>query len=149
MWANLVKFMLRQSIWAINDGNSQLVSECINCYWQAWYAQSYGYEKNWEPQIGLVVIKNEWSRIQQVLRSYKNGFAFNVNDLGSLKGHEICIELTNDMPIFWKHYKYNDLEKSLIQSKTQELWEVGLVELFVREYASTTMMLTKTNSFCN
>ncbi len=83
------------------------------------------------------------------MKSYKDGFAFNVNDLESLKGHEICIELTNDMPIFWKHYKYNDLEKSLIQSKTQELWEVGLVELFVREYASTTMMLTKMNIFGN
>jgi hypothetical protein len=106
-----------------------------------------GLWKNCEPQVGLVVIRNEWSRIQQVLRSYKDGFAFNVNDLGSLKGHEICIELTNDMPIFWKPYKYNDLEKSLIQSKTQDLWEVGLVELFVKEYVSTIMMLTKKNIF--
>ncbi len=70
-----------------------------------------------------------------------------MNDLGSLKGHEIYIELTNDMPILWKPYKYNDLEKSLIQSKTQELWEVGLVELFVKEYVSTIMMLIKKNIF--
>jgi hypothetical protein len=32
MLEKLIKFMLGQSIQAIDDGNNQLASECINCY---------------------------------------------------------------------------------------------------------------------
>jgi hypothetical protein len=41
------------------------------------------------------------------------------------------------------------VERALVQARTIELLDVGLVELFKGEYASTTMMLTKKDIFDN
>jgi hypothetical protein len=41
------------------------------------------------PNIGSTVFGNERSRIHQFLWAYKDGFAFNLKDLKSLKGHKI------------------------------------------------------------
>jgi hypothetical protein len=46
-------------------------------------------ENNWEPNIKLVVVGDERSKIHQFLWAYKDGCAFGLKDLGSLKGHEI------------------------------------------------------------
>ncbi len=41
------------------------------------------------------------------------------------------------------------MERALVQARTIELLDVGLVELFKGEYASTTVMLTKKDIFDN
>ena len=106
-------------------------------------------EENWEPEIGLAMIGGEARKEQRFLRAYRNYFAFNLKDLGTLKGPGIRIELTNDTPIFRRPYKYSDLERSLIQARTTELWEAGLVELSNGEYASTIVMPAKKDIFEN
>jgi len=63
--------------------------------------------------------------------------------LGALIGPGIRIELVNDRPIFRRPYKYNDIERDLIWSRTLDLLEAGLVELLHGEYASATVMLAK------
>jgi hypothetical protein len=99
--------------------------------------------------IGPIVPGNERSVIHRFLQAHKDGFAFSLKDLGSLKDHEIWIEFANDTPIFWQPYKYNDKERSLTQARTQELLEARLVELLVGKYALINMILAKNYVFDN
>jgi len=48
--------------------------------------------------------------------------------------------LANDRPIFRRPYRYSDMERDLIRSRTLDLLEVGLVELLHGEYTSATVM---------
>jgi hypothetical protein len=66
---------------------------------------------------------------QEFLRNNVDCFAFGQHDLGVLKGQEVRINLTDDAPIYRKPYKYSDTERKMIQARTAELVEVGLVEL--------------------
>jgi hypothetical protein len=66
-----------------------------------------------------------------------------MKELGALIGPGIRIELANDTPIFHHLYKYSDMERDLIYSRTLDLLETGLVELSHGEYASATIMLAK------
>jgi len=63
--------------------------------------------------------------------------------LGALIRPGIRIELASDMPIFCRPYKYSDMEKVLIQTRTLDLLEARLVELSHGEYASTIVMPAK------
>jgi hypothetical protein len=55
------------------------------------------------------------------------------------------INLIDDAPIYCKSYKYSDVERKIIQARTKELVEAGLVELAPPdcEYASATVMPSK------
>jgi hypothetical protein len=66
-----------------------------------------------------------------------------MKELGVLIGLGIQIELANDTPIFRHPYRYSDMERDLILSRTFDLIEDGLVELSHGEYASTTVMPPK------
>jgi hypothetical protein len=79
----------------------------------------------------------------QFLRAYRSCFAFSMKELGALIGPGIRIELASDTPIFRRPYRYSDMERDLIRSRTLDLLEAGLVELSHGEYASTTIMLAK------
>jgi hypothetical protein len=78
-------------------------------------------------------------------------FCFCLHDLGVLKGQEVRITLTDDASIYCKSYKYSDAERKMIQARTAELVEVGLVELAPPdcEYASMTVMLSKKDIYGN
>ena len=78
-------------------------------------------------------------------------FSFGLHDLEVLKGQEVCINLTNDGPIYYKPYKYSDAEQKMIQARTTELVEAGLVELapLDAEYTSATVMPSKKNIYSN
>jgi hypothetical protein len=41
-------------------------------------------------------------------------FAFNLYDLGLLKGQEVRINLTYDVPIYRKPYKRSEVEREMI-----------------------------------
>jgi hypothetical protein len=91
----------------------------------------------WKPVVGLedgVAIVEE----QEFLQKNVDCFAFGLHDLEVLKGQEVRITLTDDAPIYQKPYKYNDAERKMIQARTAELVEAGLVELAPPdcEYAS-------------
>jgi hypothetical protein len=66
-----------------------------------------------------------------------------MKELGALIGPNIRIELASDTPIFRCPYRYSDMERDLIQSRTLDLLEVGLMELSHGEYASAIVMLAK------
>jgi hypothetical protein len=68
-----------------------------------------------------------------------------------LKGQEVCINLTDDAPIYRKPYKYSDAERKMIQARTAELVEARLVELAPPdcEYASATVMPSKKDIYGN
>jgi hypothetical protein len=66
-----------------------------------------------------------------------------MKELGALIGPSIRIELASDTPIFRHPYKYSDMERDLIRSRTLDLLKAGLVELSDGEYASATVMLAK------
>ncbi|CAM6101666.1 unnamed protein product [Calypogeia fissa] len=66
-----------------------------------------------------------------------------MKELGTLKGPGIQIELASDTPIFCRPYRYSDIERDVIWSKTLDLLEAGLVEILHGEYASATVMPTK------
>jgi len=70
-------------------------------------------------------------------------FAFSMKELGALIGPGIRIQLASDTPIFRRPYRYNDMERDLIRSRTLDLLEAGLVELSHGEYASATIMPAK------
>jgi hypothetical protein len=93
--------------------------------------------------MGPKLIGGERQRLAQFLRVYKSCFAFSVKELGALIGLGIWIELASDTPIFCHPYRYSDMEKDLIWSRTLDLSKAGLVELSHAEYASATVMLTK------
>jgi putative transposase len=66
-----------------------------------------------------------------------------MKELGALIGLGIQIELASDRPIFCHPYRYSDMERDLIQNRTLDLLEAGLVELSHDEYASATVMTAK------
>jgi hypothetical protein len=66
-----------------------------------------------------------------------------MKELGALIGLGIRIELANDTPIFHHPYRYSDMERDLIRSRTLDLLEAGLMELSHGEYASTIVMPAK------
>jgi hypothetical protein len=93
--------------------------------------------------MGPKLTRRERGRLMQFLRAYKSCFAFNMKEVGALIGPGIWIKLANDMLIFCLPYRYNDMERDLIRSRTLDLLKAGLVELSHGEYASTTVMPTK------
>jgi hypothetical protein len=99
--------------------------------------------ESWEPDIGpkLTGAKRRWER--QFLRSYNNCFAFNMADLGRLKGPGSTIDLAVDASIFWWPYRYSKMKRALIQARCQDLIGAGLVEKSYGEYASATVMPAK------
>ncbi|CAM6092169.1 unnamed protein product [Calypogeia fissa] len=99
--------------------------------------------ETWEPIIGPKLIGGERRRVTQFLASYRDYFAFSMKELGTLKGPGIRIELASEMPIFQRPYRYSDMERDLIWSKTMDLLEAGLVEISHGEYASATVMPIK------
>jgi hypothetical protein len=66
-----------------------------------------------------------------------------MKELGALIGLGIRIELVNDTPIFCRPYRYNDMESELIQNRTLDVLEDGLMELSHGEYVSAIVMPTK------
>jgi hypothetical protein len=88
---------------------------------------------------------------QVFLRQYMDYFAFNLHDLGVLKGQEVRINLTDDAPIYCKPYKRNEVERKMIQARTAELLGAGLVKLAPLdcEYASETVMPSKKDIYGN
>jgi hypothetical protein len=95
----------------------------------------------WKPTVdledGAAVVEE-----QEFLRKNVDCFVFGLHDLGVLKGQEVRINLTDDAPIYRKSYKYSDAERKMIQARTMELVEAGLVELAPPdcEYASAIVM---------
>ncbi|CAM6094210.1 unnamed protein product [Calypogeia fissa] len=66
-----------------------------------------------------------------------------MKELGTLKGPGIQIELASDTSIFRRPYKYSDMERDLIRSRTLDLLEARLVEILHGEYAFATVMPMK------
>jgi len=97
----------------------------------------------WEPLIGPKLTGGKRRQLMQFLRMYRNCFAFNMKELGALIGPSIRIELASDRSIFYRPYRYSDMERDLIRSRTLDLLEAGLVELSHGEYASATVMPAK------
>ncbi len=81
--------------------------------------------------------------VDVISKSVYELFCLNMKELGALIGPSIRIELARDRPIFCRPYRYNDMERDLIRSRTLDLLEAGLVELSHGEYALTTVMLAK------
>jgi len=100
-------------------------------------------EETWEPLMGPKLIGRERRRLMQFLRAYRSYFAFSMKELGAFFRPGIRIELASDTPIFRRPYRYNDMERALIRSRTLDLLKAKLVELLHGEYASTTVMPTK------
>ncbi len=92
--------------------------------------------ETWEPSIGPKLTGGERRRVRQFLRAYLACFAFSMKELGSLIGPGIRIQLASDTPVFCRPYRYSDMERDLIQSRTMDLLEAGLVEISHGEYAS-------------
>ncbi len=93
--------------------------------------------------MGPKLTRGERQWLTQFLRVYRSCFAFSMKELGALIGPGIRIELASDTPIFRRPYKYSDMEKDLIWSRTLDLLEAKLVELSHGEYASTIVMPAK------
>jgi hypothetical protein len=66
-----------------------------------------------------------------------------MKELGALIGPGIWIELASDTPIFRCPYRYSDMERDLIWSRTLDLLEARLMELSHGEYASSIVMPAK------
>jgi hypothetical protein len=100
-------------------------------------------EETWEPSMGPKLSRGERRWLTQFLRAYRSCFAFSMKELGTLIRLGIRIELVSDTPIFPHPYRYSDMDTDLIQSRTLDLLEAGLMELLHGEYASTTVMPAK------
>jgi hypothetical protein len=100
-------------------------------------------KETWEPLMGPKLIGGERRRLMQFLRVYMSCFAFSMKELSALIGPSIRIELVSDTPIFCRPYRYSDMERDLIRSRTLNLLEGGLVELSHGEYALATVTPTK------
>jgi hypothetical protein len=104
----------------------------------------------WKPVVGLedgAAVVEE----QEFFRKNVDCFVFGLHDLGVLKEQEVRINLTDDALIYRKPYKYSDVEWKMIEARTVELVEAGLVELAPPdcEYASATVMPSKKDIYGN
>jgi hypothetical protein len=92
-------------------------------------SSSVSTEESWEPLMGPKLTGGERRRLTQFLRTYRSFFAFNMKELGALIGPGIHIELASDTPIFRRPYRYSDMERDLIQSRTLDIggWIRGVI----------------------
>ena len=72
-----------------------------------------------------------------------------MKDLGTLKGQEVRIDMIDDGPIFHKPYRYGEVERELIKTRTKELFDAQLVEFSNGGYALATVMPSKKDIFGN
>jgi hypothetical protein len=104
--------------------------------------------KIWELNIGPTIIGGEVHEVHWLLlHSYIGCFVLNLKELGQLKKQTNCVILEDDNLNFKQPYKLNEVERALLQTRTLESLEAGLVELFKDEYVSIIMMPTKNNIF--
>lgn len=75
-----------------------------------------------------MVTGGEVQEVGQLLQSYIRCFSFNLKDLGQLKGQETQIVLKDDNIMSKEPYRFNELERALVQVQTTKLLDVGLVE---------------------
>jgi hypothetical protein len=105
---------------------------------------------HWKSVVGM---KDGAEQVEEqvFLRQYVDCFVFSLHDFGILKGQEVCINLTDDAPIYRKPYKQSEVERKMIQARTAELLGARLVELVSSdcEYASTTVMPSKKDIYGN
>ncbi len=100
-------------------------------------------KETWEPLMGPKLTRRKRRWFTQFLKAYRSCFAFSMKELGALIGLGIRIELANDTPIFRHPYRYSDMERDLIRSRTLDLLEARLVELSHGEYAPAIIMPAK------
>jgi len=100
-------------------------------------------EETWEPLMGPKLTRGKRRQLTQFLKAYGNCFTFSMKELGALIGLGIRIKFANDTPIFHCPYRYNDMERDLIRSRTLDLLKAKLMELSHGEYALTTVMPAK------
>jgi hypothetical protein len=75
-------------------------------------------KETWKPIVGLEDGAEQVEE-QVFLKQYVDCFAFSLHDLGVLKGQEVCINLTDDAPIYRKPYKRSEVERRMIQARPQ------------------------------
>jgi hypothetical protein len=93
---------------------------------------------------GAQANKRRQATVEAIPKGVKRScFAFSMKELGALIGPGIHIELANDTLIFHRPYRYSDMERDLIRSRTLDLLEAGLVELSHGEYASAIVVSAK------
>jgi hypothetical protein len=104
----------------------------------------------WKPVIGLEDGAEQVEE-QVFLKQYVDCCTFSLHDLGVLKEQEVRINLTDDVPIYYKPYKRSKVEHKMIQARTVELLGVGLVELASSDckYASATVMPSNKDIYGN
>jgi hypothetical protein len=56
--------------------------------------------KTWEPYIGLTIIETKMCKTRWFLHDHIEGFAFNLKELGWLKGQEVQIIMEDENLIF-------------------------------------------------
>jgi hypothetical protein len=72
--------------------------------------------KIWDLRIGTTIIRGEVHEAQWIIQDFIGCFAFNLKELGQLKGQEVQIILEDDNLIFRKLYKLSDVEKALVKA---------------------------------
>ncbi len=64
----------------------------------------------WEQNIDPMVIRDEMFIAPWSLHDYVGFFAFNLKELGQLKGEEVCITLEDNIPIIRQPYNLSEVE---------------------------------------
>ncbi len=77
--------------------------------------------ETWDPKISLAVTRGEVHETQWIIWNFTRRFAFNLKELAQLRGQEVRIILKDDNPIFRQPYRFNEVERTLVQTWTSKL----------------------------
>jgi hypothetical protein len=69
-----------------------------------------------------------------------------MKDLGKCKTMKFSINLTNETPIYRRRHRLNKHEWQLIDEKSKELHEVGLIQPLSSDFTTVIVMLAKKDS---
>ncbi len=103
---------------------------------------------NFESNLNHLDDKKKF-RISFLIDKYKNIFAKDKFDIGSVKGHEACIKLIEHKYVSRKPYRCNLVDQKEIESQVSRLLAAGLIEESTSPFAAPVTLAYKKDEFGN
>ena len=96
-----------------------------------------------ENEISEALTPKQDKKLQQVLQKYKDIFAKDKTDIGTIKVEQHSIALNNNMPIHQKPYRTSQADNQEISRQITDLLKKGLIQPSMSPYAAPVILANK------
>lgn len=86
---------------------------------------------------------DHFKQLFELVKLYRDCFAFSVKELGCVTGTEMDIRLNDSTPVVYRPYRMSHSEREVVRTMVQELEEAGIVQQSSSDYASPVLLVKK------